>query len=136
HLTDRIRVVGMKAAFAESSVRHRFYLAELALAVTLLNPYGVDLWLASVGVLPGNWGLAQGALVPLVLRSLSGALFAGVLVLAAVLLRVSPRPLCGSTVLLFAGGAMAAALHAPWLLWFAPVAALLVLPHAAQATGV
>lgn len=135
HLIDRIRVVGMKAAFAESSVRHRFYLAELALAVTLLNPYGVDLWLASVGVLPGNWGLAQGALVPLVLRSLSGALFAGVLVLAAVLLRVSSRPLSGSTVLLFVGGALAAAVHAPWLLWFAPVAMLLVLPHVAAATG-
>lgn len=136
HLIDRILAVGLRGALAEPQVRHRIYLAELALAATLLNPYGVDRWLASVRLLPGNWGLAEGPHVPLVLWSLPGAVFTGVLLVAAVLLRVSPRSLSGSTILLFVGGAVAAAANTPWLLWFAPVAAVLLLPHIAQATGI
>lgn len=136
HLIDRVLAVGVRAALAEPHVRRRIYLAELALAATLINPYGVDRWLASVRWLPGNWGMAEGAFVPLVLWSMQGALFAGVLLAAAVLLRVSPRRLSGSTIMLFVGGAVAVAIHAPWLLWFAPVAAVLLLPHVAAATGV
>lgn len=136
HLIDRVAAVGLRAAIAEPHVRRRIYLAELALAATLINPYGVDRWLASVRWLPGNWGMAEGAFVPLVLWSMQGALFAGVLLAAAVLLRVSPRRLSGSTIMLFVGGAVAVAIHAPWLLWFAPVAAVLLLPHVAAATGV
>lgn len=133
---DRARAVGLRAALAHAPLRRRVFLTELSLAVTLINPYGVDLWLASVGLLPGNSGLAGGRLVPLVFMSFSGVMLACVLLLAAAMLRLSPRSLSGSTVALFVGGAVAAAIHVPWLLWFAPVAAVLLLPHLAEAAGV
>ncbi len=134
-LCDVARCRGLRAALQTPIARQRIYLAELALAATLINPLGIDLWLATFGLAPIRLGSAGTGAAPLILASAVGVMLAAVCLLAAALLRLSPRPLSVAEILIFVLGVAASAYNIHNLPWFAPLAAVVLLPHLAAAWG-
>ncbi len=103
----------------------------LSTAACCLNPMGPRL-LADVAGFAGH-GTLEGISEwqPMVLKSLSGALFFGSLAVTAVLLRLSPRRIATAEVLLFLLLALASLSAIRMLAWWALAWPWLVAPHAA-----
>ncbi len=115
-----------RASFADPVVQRRFWLAELGLAATLANPYGLDLLLFRSGV-AGAAGDSAGQ--PLTLAGPGGVECALALLALLIVARRSRRPLPAADLLPLAAFGVAAALRADLVGWLAPVAALALAPH-------
>ncbi len=117
------------APLADPAVRRRVWLAELGLAATLANPYGLDLWLhgLSRAATPRLAGVAGAE--PLTLGGPGGVELALALVALFAVARFSRRRLPAADVLAVAAFAVAAALRADLVGWLAPVVALVLVPH-------
>lgn len=127
----RRRASSWLAVFEQASVRHAIYLAEAAFIASLFQPNGIVLWGSALG---GNnswlWS-TTGGFQPLVLVSLAGGLSAIVWIAAAVLLRLTRRPISTADVLLLGASFALAAIHVGWMPWFVAVACFVLIPHAA-----
>ncbi len=107
-------------------VRGRFWLAELATAATLVNPYGLDLLLHRLGLAGGN---EVSAARPLTLAGPGGVECALALLALLAVARFSRFPLPAADLLPLAVFGAAAALRVDRVSWLAPVAALMLVPH-------
>lgn len=125
----------LRAALADRAARRWLYLAELAAAATLLNPYGLRL-LASVLWLPESEtvrSLAENQ--PLALAGLAGRAFALSVLVLLVALRFGRRRVPAAEVLLllwFGWGVLSAR---GMLTWYAPVFSLAVVPLVTELAG-
>ncbi len=133
---DEARRSGIVQAIQSPACQHRVYVLNLAILATLLNPLGIDLWLATLGIASASLGATTNSVVPLVFGSLPGFALGIACLLAAVLLRYSPRSVSTAEVLIFLLGVAASAYNLRWMPWFAPLAALVLLPHLAAVLGV
>lgn len=122
---------GLVAGAARADVRNSVLLAQLAIACSLLQPQGLDLWadwtLGAEGVVVASLGGYQ----PLGLISGAGAGCLIVWALAAVALRLSPRRVSAREAAYMLVGSILAAYNASWAVWFAPLAAVALAPHLA-----
>ena len=120
------------AALRTPRVQHAVYLAELAGLATLLQPLGFRLWTDIIHGERGSAWTALGGASPLVLTSGSGLAVAAVCLLAAVLLRWSPRRVSAADVLLMLAGLLVTAFNQQMTDWLAPLALWVLLPHVAD----
>lgn len=123
---------GLRALPADRLLRRWLLLAELAVAATVINPYGIDLllralWLPDSGNLRDlpDWR-------PLAIAGAGGPAFAASVVLLLAAFRHSRRRVPASHVLLLAFFGGAAVLRSGLLAWYAPVFALVATPHLAD----
>lgn len=127
---DVIRRTGsLQNGIRDDRVRRNFLLLELAAVAVLLNPYGIGLYVEALQFSSNSnlrelteWG-------PLSLREGQGQMFAAVAVLLAMLYRCSPRRVRTWEVLALVGFGGAALWSSRLLIWWTPVAALLVAMH-------
>lgn len=130
HLLGRVIHVALSkgslaAVLTDRLARHWLLLTELALAATLLNPYGLDLLietvrLATTDVLPWQ---------PLRLIDVEGVLFATAVVLMLILWRHSRQRIVPTDVLLLLSLAVALAAAVRMIGWFGYVLAFVLAPH-------
>ena len=120
------------AALRTPHVQRAVYLAELAGLASLLQPLGIRLWsdavLSPCSSVWTNWG----GLNPLVLTSAAGLSVSAICLLAAVLLRVSPRRLSAGDSLLMLAALLATAFNSHLTIWLAAVAMWVQLPHLSE----
>lgn len=124
------RTRSLAAVGRDDQVRRDFLLLELAAVAVLLNPYGIGLYTEALRFSTNDnltelteWG-------PLSLRDVEGRLFAGVAVLLAMLYRCSPRRVRSWEVLALVGFGWGALWSSRLLIWWAPLAAMLLATHA------
>ena len=117
---------------ADTSLRRWICLTELAAAATLLNPYGIDLWIeaATFSFNPNLRDITEWN--PLVILGIGGREFAFACVLIMVLLRFS-RP-AGDAGRRVAGVGVCRRGHFAGRMmgWFAPVLGIVLVPHLAE----
>jgi hypothetical protein len=120
------------APLRDVEARQWLYLTELALFATLLNPYGVDLWIYTIRF-SSNPNLATvSEWQPLVILGTGGRQFAISLLLLLVVWRHSRRPIRPYEVLLLLVFAGAAIGGIRMIGWYAPVFAFVITPHLAE----
>jgi hypothetical protein len=112
--------------------RRWLYLLELAAAATLLNPYGMDLWIeVSRFSLNGNLrDISEWS--PLVILGVGGREFALAAVLLLIVMRHSRRHVTAAEVAMLAVFGTLAVAQTRMMGWFAPVFALVLTPHLAE----
>ena len=127
---DVVRRTGsLRSVLRDDRTRRSFLLLELAAVAVLLNPYGIGLYVEALQI-SSNTNLQElTEWAPLSLREGQGRMFAAVAVLLAMLYRWSPRRVRTWEVLALVGFGAAAAWSSRLLIWWAPVAALLVATH-------
>lgn len=117
--------------FAGRLARRAWLALFVALVAVCLNPAGLKL----LGVVTGFSGNANLEGIsewrPMVLKSLSGVLFYGSLVLTALLLRRSPRRTSATEILLLLAFGLIASTAIRMLIWWALVLPWVVAPHVA-----
>lgn len=119
----------LRAVLLDRPARRLLLLSELALLATLINPYGLDLLIYSL-VFVGNANLRDVLeWTPLVILGVGGREFALSLVLLLVVWRHSRRTIRPREVILLAIFATAAVTQIRMLSWYAPIFALVVVPH-------
>ena len=128
---DVLRRTGsLKLTVCDDRVRRNFLLLELAAVAVLLNPYGSGLY-AEVVSFCSNPNLRElTEWRPLSLQTFSGQMFVFVAVLLAMIYRWTPRRVRAWEVLALVGLGVASMWSHGNLIWWAPVAALLVAKHA------
>lgn len=126
----RQRSVG--AALRDRAMRRWLYLTELAAAATLLNPYGIDLWIevARFGRNPNLAAITEWG--PLVVHGVGGREFVGSIVLLIALWRHSRRRVTAAEVVLLGLMALAALTQVRMMGWYALVLSWVLAPHAAD----
>ena len=123
----RTRSVG--AVLKDRRVRRLFLLTELSAAAVLINPYTIRLYV-EVLQFSNNANLEDlTEWHPLTLRSDQGPLFAAMTLLLVLLYRSSPRRVRGWEVLSLVGLGLATLWSTRMIIWWAPVAAMLVALH-------
>jgi hypothetical protein len=123
---------GLRALPADRPLRRWLLLAELAVAATLVNPYGIDLLLRALW-LPASGNLRDlPGWRPLAIAGAGGPAFAASVVLLFAAFRHSRRRVPASHVLLLAFFGGAAVLRSGMLAWYGPVFALVATPHLAD----
>ncbi|MBC8117239.1 MAG: hypothetical protein H7062_22820 [Candidatus Saccharimonas sp.] len=127
---DVVRRTGsLRSVVRDDRTRRNFLLLELAAVAVLLNPYGIGLYAEALQI-SSNANLQElTEWAPLSLREGQGQLFAAVAVLLAMLYRWSPRRVRTWEVLALVGFGGAALWSSRLLIWWTPVAALLVATH-------
>lgn len=111
----------LAATFADRGVQVRFFVAELALLATLINPYGIDLPI-SAALFARNENLRDILeWQPLAFGSIASYEFVAAWVLAMILLRFGRRPLAPEHVLLLAVFGLATLNGNRMIGWFAVV---------------
>ena len=119
----------LHAVWTDPWVRRWLVLMELAVLGTLLNPFGIDLILHNL-LFSANANLKDVTeWDPLVVGSVVGAGFMATFILFMACMRFSRRRIRAYEVLALAVFALAALLHVRMLSWYAPVAALVLMPH-------
>ena len=127
------RTGSLRFTIRDDRVRRNFLLLELAAVAVLLNPYGTGLY-AEVFSQSLSLNLRELAeWKPLSLQTLAGQMFVSVVVLLAMIYRWSPRRVRAWEVLALVGLGVASMGSGGNLIWWAPVAALLVAQHAYSA---
>ena len=123
------RTGSLRSVLRDDRTRRRFLLLELAAVAVLLNPYGIGLYAEALQISsnPNLQELTEWA--PLSLRDGQGQMFALVAVLLGMLYRWSPRRVRAWEVLALIGFGGAALWSSRLLVWWTPVAALLVATH-------
>jgi len=127
---DLLRRTGsLRSVVRDGRTRRCFLLLELAVVAVLLNPYGLGLYVEVLNT-SSNANLQElTEWAPLSLREGQGMMFAAVSVLLAMLYRFSPRRVQTWEVLALVGFGGAALWSSRMLIWWTPVAALLVATH-------
>ncbi len=120
----------VRRMLADRAMRRWLYLSELAAAATLLNPYGIDLLLETMGLVDGAspLSLQQG----LVIRGVTGLTFVLSGVVLAIVLRHSRCRVPVEHFLLLAVFGAGAASGVRMFIWYGPVFALVLVPHLAE----
>ena len=128
---DVLRRTGsLQLTTRDDRVRRNFLLLELAAVAVLLNPYGPGLY-AEVLTFSSNPNLRElPEWRPLSLQHFGGQMFVLVVVLLAMIYRWTPRRVRSWEVLTLVGFGVASMWSSSNLIWWAPVAALLVAQHA------
>lgn len=123
------------AVLADTATRRWLYLLELAAAATLLNPYGLDLWIHTIqfSTNPNLASILEWQ--PLVILGAGGRPFAVSIVLLLFIFRLSHRPIRPAEVLLLIVFAFTVVMGVRMLGWYAPVFAFVVAPHLAEIAG-
>ena len=118
------------AVLRDSRVRRWLLMTELAVAATLLNPYGLRIYAAmwSLANPPNATGLVEWE--PLSLRNMMGQVAALITLQLMVLYRLSPRRVASAEVLLLFGFGGAALWSSRLLVWWVPLAAYYFVLHA------
>ena len=120
------------AALADRETRRWFWLAELGAVATLVNPYGIELWL-EVARFGANENLRD--LVewfPMAFWGVGGFEFLFAWVALTLLLRHSRRPLPVGHALLLVVFGLAAANRVRMMTWLAPTFVWVAIPHLAD----
>lgn len=120
----------LRSLWHDVRFRRLFLLTELATVATLLNPYGLAIY-PEVLTFAGNPNLAD--LLewdPLTLRMTQGRAAAAVALLLMIAYRITPRRVTAGEVLLLIGLGGAALWTSRMIIWWGPVAALLLALHA------
>ncbi len=126
--TSRLRAVA-----DDPTVRRWLYLTELAIAATLLNPYGIDLVLHQLFALPASPNLLyMPEWRPLVMQGFSALGFSLSCVALLFVFRHSRRRVAAADVLLLAFFAFVAATAVGRMVWYGPIFAWVVVPHLAE----
>ncbi len=116
----------------DAQVRRWTFLTELALVATLLNPYGLDLWIYTIRF-AGNSNLATVLeWQPLVVLGIGGREFAVSIILLLVIWRHSRRKIRPVEVLLLAVFGLAAIGGVRMMGWYAAVYVVVLAPHIAE----
>lgn len=129
-LVDRLwQTRSLPAVLGDRIVRRWLWLTELAALATLINPYGLDLWIETVRFSsnPSLQGILEWQ--PLVFINVGGREFAASLLLLVVVLRHSRRRMPAAHVLLLVLFALAAMWRIRMLGWYAMVLAFVLAPH-------
>ncbi len=122
-----------RAAIDDPTVRRGLYLAELAAAATLLNPYGIDLIMQHQLVLAASSNLLYVAeWQPLVMNGLLALGFALSFVALLFVFRHSRLRVPAAHGLLLAFFAFAAATAVGRMVWYGPIFVWVVAPHLAE----
>lgn len=123
------RTGSFAAAIADARVKRLFLLTELAAVAVLLNPYQAGLYTEAFRF-SANENLSDlTEWHPLTLRDEQGQLFTAAAIALAVVYRLSPRRVSGWEVLSLIGLGLATMWSARMMIWWAPVAALLIAQH-------
>jgi hypothetical protein len=125
----RVRSGRILAVWRDPGVRRWVLMTELALVATLLNPYGLRVYVAVVNAAnsPNNVGLLERG--PLSLHTMTGVVAAIIAMQLMVLYRFSPRRVQSAEVLWLFGFGAAAMYSSRWLLWWVPLAAYCFVLH-------
>jgi hypothetical protein len=127
---DVVRRTGsLRSILRDDRTRRSLLLLELAAVAVLLNPYGIGLYVDVLHVSSNANVQELTEWAPLSLREGQGQLFAAFAVLLAMLYRWSPRRVRTWEVLALVGFGGAALWSSRLLIWWTPVAALLVAIH-------
>lgn len=118
-----------KQLFQDRSFRVAAVTLELCVLTTLLTPLGIGLWTETFQ----SWSLQQ---VPLDVTSLVGLCWLVAIVLLGVILRKHQGPLPMAEVLTISIFALLSLSFASDIVWFAPLAALVLIPRAQTALGI
>lgn len=121
-----------RALLHDPELRFATLTLELSILATLFTPLGVGLW-------TGYWGHVSASAMtgsPLSMASLAGLLWMVSALVFAVVLRKHQGPLPWKELAPAIVLGWAALLHAPLLVWFAPLAVLALLPQLQQACGI
>lgn len=125
----------VRAVVADPLAQQWLLLTELALAATLINPYGIDL-LIETATFARNENLSDvREWYPLVLKSATGAGFGVGWALAMLSLRFSQRRVRPAEVLLFLLFSYAAVSSIRMIGWFAQVSLVVLVPHLSDIAG-
>lgn len=122
----------LAAVFGDAEVRRWTYLLELSLLATLINPYGVDLWIQTARFSANPNLRTVSEWQPLIILGTGGRQFAISIVLLMVVWRHSRRPIQPAEVLLLGLFAAAAIGGIRMIGWYAPVFAYVLTPHLAD----
>jgi hypothetical protein len=128
-LSSVLKKKSLVAALGDEGFRGRLFALQAGALATLVNPYGIDLWLevARFSKNPNLRDLVEW--FPLAYGGI-GALECGIAGLVLmIVLRWSQRTIAASEVLLLTVFGLAALSHVRMLAWFAPVFVWVVLPH-------
>ena len=127
---DVLRRTGsVQAVLRDDRVRRFFVLGELAAAAVLINPYTIRLYVEALRV-SGSENLQDlTEWYPLILRDGQGQLFVAMAVALTMLYRVSPRRVRSWEVLSLVGLGLATMWSTRMIVWWAPIAALLLAQH-------
>lgn len=120
------------AVFTDVPSRRWLLLTELALAATLLNPYGIDLllYVVTINSHPAFASITEWQ--PLAFLEPGGVEFVLAVILLVAVWRHSRRPIHPSEVLLLVAIGLLTLFHQRTIGFFAPIAALVLVPHAAD----
>ena len=122
----------LRSLFTDAELRRWLHLCELAFAGTLVNPYGIDLFVNTL-VFPANPNLEDVIeWFPLEMVSYEGIEIGFSWLLAIVVLRHSRARMRPADVLLLAVLALACCLHVRMVTWYAPAAIIVLMPHIAD----
>lgn len=123
------KTLDWRAVVDDRDVRRWLLWTELAVVATLINPYGVDLWLNTL-VFAGNENLRTVLeWQPLVILGVGGVEFALSWVVLTVVLRHSRQRMPMAHVLLLGLFALAVVFGVRMLTWYAMVFGLVMTPH-------
>lgn len=120
------------AVLADRAFQAWVLLAEVAIAATLVNPYGIDLWfeVARFSSNPVLNDITEWA--PMVMTAVGGREFVVGVVALIFVLRVSQRRMLARESLLLLAFGLLALTQVRMIGWFAPVLAFVVVPHLAD----
>ncbi len=128
---DLIRRTGtLRSLTHDLTLRRQFLWFELAAVAALVNPYGIGLYgeVLSFGQNSNLASLTEWQVLDV--RSLHGTVFIATLVLLVWLYRITPRRVASWEVLTLIGLSVGSLWSARFMVWWAPVAALLLVTHA------
>lgn len=132
-LGEAIRVFAatrsLRAVFMNGDVRRLLVLTEIATVATLVNPYGLNLLIYTTGFMTNSNLRDVLEWTPLVLTGIGGWQFVLSWVVLLAVWRHSRRPVHPREVLLLAFFGAAAVWQIRMLAWYAPIFALVTVPH-------
>ncbi len=128
---DLVRRSGtLRSLTHDQTVRRLFVWCELAAAAALINPYCIGLYgeVLSFGQQANLASLTEWQVLDV--RSPHGMIFIATIVVLVGLYRITPRRVASWEVLTLVGLSIASLWSARFMVWWAPVAALLLVTHA------
>jgi hypothetical protein len=122
----------LAAPWSDPAVRRWLGACLLGAAATLVNPYGVRLWLATLSFAENENLRGVAEWMPMTIVGPGGKSFALSWVMLLVALRHSRQPLPVASTLMLALFSAAAVSSVRMMAWYAPVFAVAIVPHAAD----
>ncbi len=132
---DLVRRTGtLRSLTHDQTVRRLFLWCELSAAAALINPYGIGLYgeVLSFGQNANLTALTEWQVLDL--RAPHGMVFLAMVAVLVCVYRVTPRRVASWEVLILIGLSVATLWSARFIVWWAPVAALLLVTHGRAAT--